>query len=272
MPFLPTNEITTAYEVHGTGRTIVFVHGALVDRHMWQPQVEALAARYRVITYDLRGHGATGPSTAPRYTCDLLARDLRALVTVLDLEPFVVCGLSLGGMVAQAYAAAYPDDLEALVLCGTAASSMLTWGDWLHTATVGWSVAPAVRALGAAAFADLTLAATPFYRGPGWLGRDPAVRAYVAAQMRSCDTEEMAKIYDAVVRFGGVDLQRVTAPAHILNGEFETAALAVHQRHLLATLPNAPQATVPGAGHLCNLENPAAFNHTLTTFLEGALR
>ena len=64
---------------------------------MWEPQVEALSEGYRVITYDVRGDGGTGPSAEPRYTDDLFAADFRALVEALSLSRPEVCELSLGG-------------------------------------------------------------------------------------------------------------------------------------------------------------------------------
>jgi pimeloyl-ACP methyl ester carboxylesterase len=112
------------------------------------PQVEALSEDYRVIAYDLRGHGRTGPAVDRNYTIELLAADLRALIEMLDLERPVVCGLSLGGMVAQLYAVRY-GGLAGLVLAGTAASTRLTRWDRLQRLLFPrWSMTAAVRVLG----------------------------------------------------------------------------------------------------------------------------
>jgi len=57
MPFAQTNNIQTFYEIHGEGMPLVLIHGGLVDYQMWQPQIEPLSKKYRVISYDIRGHG-----------------------------------------------------------------------------------------------------------------------------------------------------------------------------------------------------------------------
>jgi pimeloyl-ACP methyl ester carboxylesterase len=127
MPTVRTNDVETYYERHGSGRALVFVHGAWLNHHQWTPQVDGFAAEYEVVTYDLRGHGRSGGSTDGAYSVELYAADLRTLVEALGLEAPVVCGLSLGGMVAQTYAARY-GNCAALVLADTAAAR-LTWQD-----------------------------------------------------------------------------------------------------------------------------------------------
>jgi pimeloyl-ACP methyl ester carboxylesterase len=190
VPRVRTNEIETYYEIHGpeSARPIVFVHGAWVDRRLWRPQVEALSEDYRVITYDLRGHGRTGPAVGRNYTIELLAADLRALVGALDLDRPVVCGLSLGGMVAQLYAVRY-GGLAGLVLADTAVSTRLTRRDrlqrlcfprWVMTATVGL--------LGPERYVDWAFRLTRLTRSADWFGRDPDVQEYVRETMSAFDT------------------------------------------------------------------------------------
>jgi pimeloyl-ACP methyl ester carboxylesterase len=132
VPTLETNDIKTYYEDTGTGTPIVFVHGGWMDHRMWASQVEAFADEYEVITYDIRGHGRTGGSFEKRYTIELFAADLMALVEGLDIDCPVVCGLSLGGMIAQTYAVRYPEGLRALILADTAVSARLTLSDTLR--------------------------------------------------------------------------------------------------------------------------------------------
>lgn len=123
MPTIQTNDITTWYDRTGEGMPIVFVHGAWTDHQMWEPQVEALADDYEVIAYDVQGHGRTGGSAEEQCTAELFATDLRALINGLDLDRPVLCGLSLGGMIGQTYAARYPDKLRGLILTDTAVSA-----------------------------------------------------------------------------------------------------------------------------------------------------
>jgi pimeloyl-ACP methyl ester carboxylesterase len=150
MPSIHTKDIRTFYAAVGAGHPLVLLHGGLADHRMWFPQIAGLAHDYHLVLYDMRGHGRTGPSSLLRYSTRVFADDLRALLTNLRIERPIICGLSLGGMVAQAYATAYPDDLAALILCGTAVSTTFTLADKAQIYPFGWSIAPSVRLMGAA--------------------------------------------------------------------------------------------------------------------------
>lgn len=115
VPEVRTNDILTCHEVNGEGRPLVFIHGAGASHDMGRPQVEHFSREYKVVTYDVRGHGQSqGADT--KYSCGLFPDDLRTLLKGFDIEKPVIFGLSLGGMIAQAYAVKHPDDLSGLVL------------------------------------------------------------------------------------------------------------------------------------------------------------
>lgn len=270
MPTVRTNDIETYYESYGEGPPLVFVHGAWVDRRMWEPQVAALAGEYRVITYDLRGHGRTGPSAERNYTVELLAADLRALIDALDLERPAVCGLSLGGMVAQLYAVRY-DELSGLVLADTAASTRLTRWDRLQGLLFPkWSIAWTVRLLGPERYVDWAFRLARHTRSADWFGRDPEVREYVRETMSAFDTRSFSAVLDAIYGFRLTDLAAITAPTLVLNGEFESRSAFEHAAHIERTVPDARSAVIPEAGHTANMENPTAFTRELRGFLGSA--
>jgi pimeloyl-ACP methyl ester carboxylesterase len=272
MAFIQLADLTTYYEVHGAGRPIVLVNGALTDHRMWRAQVEPFAQRYKVVTYDLRGHGQTREAQHPPYSMELFAADLRALVTGLQLREPVLCGVSLGGMVAQAYAVAYPAELSALILCDTAVSMTHTLRDKLETYLFGWSLGPSVRLIGARRFTDWAFRSAKLLRGEAWFGRDAAAREYVRETMFAMGTREMAKTYDAIIRFRGLDLTRIRVPTLVLNGEHESASVFHHAEYMRRRIPHVELGVVPGAGHTSNMENPDAFNHLVLSFLESALK
>ena len=102
------------YEVAGDGPAVVFIHGFGLDMRMWDPQAGPLAARFRVVRYDCRGFGASGPlDPAVSYTH---AGDLVALLDHLDIGDAVLAGLSFGGRVALQAALAAPDRVRGLAL------------------------------------------------------------------------------------------------------------------------------------------------------------
>lgn len=102
----------THYEIEGKGEPVIFIHGGFVGSRMWRLQREYFKNNYQVITYDIRGHGKTGGSELKSYSVELFAADLKNLIEELKIAKAVICGLSLGGMIAQVFAVYYGDNPE----------------------------------------------------------------------------------------------------------------------------------------------------------------
>ena len=269
VPTLQTNDIETYYKRTGEGLPLVFAHGAWTDHRMWEPQVKALADEYEVITYDVRGHGRTGESDEKRYTVDLFAADLRSLVEGLGLDRPVVCGLSLGGMIAQTYAVRYPEELRALVLADTAVSSRLTLSDTLQTLLFPkWAMTAMVRVLGPKRWVDIAFRLANLTRGEEWFGLDDHVRSYVRETMSAFSAEEYNKIFGAVYEYRMVDLGAIQVPTLVVNGEYESESVFRHTTTLERLIPDVRSRVIPDAGHTSNMENPSAFTEALVEFLE----
>jgi 3-oxoadipate enol-lactonase len=120
MPFAHVNDIEINYLVEGDGpETVVLVNGLADDLLTWVYQVDALlAAGYRVLRFDNRGIGESSKPAGP-YTTELFAQDAKALVDHLGITNFHLMGVSMGGMIAQEYALAFPRDLRSLTLACT---------------------------------------------------------------------------------------------------------------------------------------------------------
>jgi len=117
MPIANANGITIYYEDVGRGRPLVLSHGFACGAAMWAPQVACLADRYRVITYDVRGHGAsTAPEAAKAYSQAISVEDLYQLMLRLGLRDVCLGGLSMGGGIALEFALAHPDLLSGLIV------------------------------------------------------------------------------------------------------------------------------------------------------------
>ena len=95
---------------------IVLLHGSNADLHTWQAWTDALSADYRVVRFDQRGHGLTGPAADADYSIEAFAGDIDAVVDALGVERFVLAGNSMGGAIAMQYAIASPERLDGLVL------------------------------------------------------------------------------------------------------------------------------------------------------------
>src|SRR6266849_1816833 len=114
------NDCDLAYTVQGSGPSVVLVHGFPLNRTIWNPQLRELSRDFQVVTPDLRGHGES-EATPGVYTMEGLARDLKALVDHLGLEPIVLGGLSMGGYVAFAFLRRFAERVQALIRADTKA-------------------------------------------------------------------------------------------------------------------------------------------------------
>ena len=257
------------FEQTGTGDPLVLIHGAFVDSRMWDPQFDYFGTRNRVIRYDLRGHGQTGPSDLPTYTIDGFADDLERLILELGLEQPIVCGMSLGGMIAQAYAVRASVNLRALILADTAVSVSLTLSDKLQRYVLfpKWAMKLTIRSLSARNFTRFSFWLARVTRSGEWFGRDEATAEYVRSCMLQLSDSEYEKIYDSIYDFGLQPLDRIRAPTLVLNGEYESKAVFRHTEELQRRVPKVEAAIVPGAGHTSNMENPESFNRLVSEFL-----
>lgn len=260
-----TNGVETFFVRRGEGPPLVFVHGAIVDHRMWEPQLDALADEFTVVAYDVRGHGWTGGSPAETYSMARYAADLDALLRDLGIERPVLVGLSMGGAIAQVYAATYPENVAGVVLADT------------------FTPAPMGLA-GRFLFANLQLFAvlSPFvdYRRlnalqlrvgerlvPGVGGDGETVQRLVDVGPTIPPTE-FRKVVDSLVAFvrSDFDVAAVTAPTLVMHGEHVPEAMADLSSHIVGRLPDARFVVVPGGGHASNLDAPAFFTERVREF------
>ncbi|WP_158059081.1 alpha/beta fold hydrolase [Halorussus halophilus] len=268
MPTVQTDDIETYYERRGSGPPIVFVHGMAMSTTMWGPQMDALSDAYTTIAYDVRGHGRTGGSDVNPYSIDLFAADLDALLDALGLDRVLVCGLSMGGAVAQAFAASHPERVAGLVLADTFATGPQPLTGRLAMANLRFL-----------ARLDRLINYETLNRWQLWVGNRlfPGIagdQVTVQRLMENAPTiphEEFVKIADATARFpkSEVELSAVTAPTLVLHGEHVPSAVADSAERLADQLSNAEVTVrvVPGGGHASNLDNPEFFTTALRELL-----
>ena len=263
-----TNEIETFFVRRGDGPPIVFIHGMAMSADQWNPQMEALSDEYTTIAYDVRGHGRTGGSDREPYTMELYAADLEALLTELRVEDPVLCGLSMGGCIAQMYAARYPEKVAGLVLSDTFTAAPLPLKGKLIFANL--------RIFGRL---DRFVRYTTLNRFQTWIGNrlSPGVAGDGTTTQRIMDEAptishpEFVKIADAIASFpeSDLDASQITAPTLVMHGENLPAVLQDMHRKLMAELRNAEVefTVIPNAGHASNIDNPAFFSTRVREFL-----
>jgi pimeloyl-ACP methyl ester carboxylesterase len=269
MPSVSTNGVETYYERAGSGPPIVFVHGAILDHSQWDEQVDALSEAYTTVAYDVRGHGRSGGSARGRYSMELFADDLAALLEELDLERPVLVGHSTGGCIAQVYAARNPESIAGLVLSSTFGPPHLTRGEWLQRSVLLRATIAPVRLVGYERVEKAMVWLTErFQRGAG--GDYEKVQRLREAGP-TMTTAEFAKVIRAVAAFhrSGVDLAAITTPTLVLYGEHEPPFVRRHARRFQTAIPEVTVREVPGAGHASNLDAPRWYDDALRSFLES---
>lgn len=212
---------------------------------MWEPQLAALAAAFRVVRYDHRGHGGS-PVPAGPYTVGELADDVLALADRLGADTFCYAGLSLGGMVGMELAARAPERVDRLVLLCTSA---------LLGPAQSWTArADAVRRGGTAAVAD-TVVARWFH--PDFVAAHPDLLVGYRAMLASTPTEGYAGCCEAIRDMDLTDrLGAVRAPTLVLAGADDPATPPAHGAAIAEGIPGARLVVVDGAAHLANVEQP----------------
>jgi len=118
MPIVPLEDGTLWYQERGNGPPLVCLHGGWQTAESWHPQVAHFADEYRVVTFDLRGHGKTGATDSQEYSIDLFVDDLDRLLTHLGIDRPILCGISTGGMIIQSYLDRHPNRARAAVIGG----------------------------------------------------------------------------------------------------------------------------------------------------------
>jgi 3-oxoadipate enol-lactonase len=237
---------------------VVLSNSLGATRGMWDPQVPALAERFRVVTYDTRGHGDS-PSPAGPYTLDDLVDDVVALLDRLGVRRAHVAGLSLGGMTAMRLAAREPERVGRLaVLCSSAKAE---GQGYLERAA-------AVRAGGTAPLAPAVVGR---WLTPGYAAARPDLVARLEAMVAGADDEGYASCAEVVAHLDlREDLGRISAPTLVVSGAEDAALPPEHQQAIVDGIAGAELLTVSPAAHLANLEQPLQVTGALLGHLAAA--
>jgi pimeloyl-ACP methyl ester carboxylesterase len=246
--------------VYGDGTPVVLLHTFALDSRMWIPQLEALSG-YQVLVPDLRGFGSAREQALDVVHMDLLADDVARLLDERGLERAVVCGLSMGGDVALAFARRHPDRLGGLVLCATRAGT-----DSEEEAAARLAMAERVLSEGvdfvAEAMVPLLLGETTRKKRPGLVEQvkgiilDQEPRGIAGAQ------RGLAARADPAPALAGL-----TVPTLVIVGEEDLIAGPDEARALATGTRDARLVQVAGAGHLVNMEQPEPVNEALLDFV-----
>ncbi len=252
------NGIDINYSTEGEGPWITLSHSLACDISMWDPQIEMLKKSFRVLRFDTRGHGQ---SAAPdgEYTLDQMADDVHGLFGALGITRSHWMGLSMGGMIGQAFALKYPGMFSCMILADTTsrqpAAGAAMWGERIQIA----------KTRGMDALVEGTLARwfTDAYRAA-----TPEVMAKIGAVIRATPAAGYAGCCAGISKIDLTDrLKEIKCPTLVLVGERDHGTPVEASRAIQANLPGAEMLVIPSAAHISNIEQSAVFNVAIRDFL-----
>ncbi len=236
------------WEEHGAGPAVLLSHGYSATSAMWQPQVAELAARHRVLVWDMRGHGRSdSPGEPALYSEAHTVADMAALLDRAGESRAVVGGLSLGGYMSLAFYLRHPERVRALVLMDTGP------GYKSESARAGWNENAEATAR---RFADKGLAALP-KRAEVTVSHHQSAQGLVLAARGMLKQTD-----DRVIR----SLPDVAVPTLLLVGAEDRPFLAAME-YMAQKIPRAQHCVIPGAGHAANLHQPELVTRAVERFL-----
>ncbi len=242
----------------GRGEAVLLAHAIGCDHRMWEEVVPALASRYRVIAIDARGHGRSPLPPRPWSLADM-ADDAARLLGKLGIARAHWVGLSMGGMVGQAFALRHAGRLGKLVIANSTSSygpeGRGMWDNRIRLVTDG----------GLAAIRDMV--ATRYF-SPEFLRTQPDVVERVMSRFLETPGDGYLGCCEAIreLDYIGV-LSRIQAPTLVIAGELDQGTPVAMAKAMADRIPGARLEVIPGASHLSAVEMPAAFDTLVSDFL-----
>lgn len=263
MQFARINDVTIHYQLIGGPAdkpVIVFANSLGTDFRIWRDVIVRLAGDYAIILYDKRGHGLSDVGQVP-YSIEDHASDLAGLLDLLAVKQAFVCGLSVGGLIAQALYQRRPDLVQGLILCDTAHK--------IGTAESWNTRIAAIEKSGIGSIVDAIMERwfTPAFRRPentayagycNMLVRQP-VEGYVAtcAAIRDADYTEAAG--------------KIAVPTICIVGDQDGSTPPDLMKSTAQLIPNARFEVIRDAGHIPCVEQPEALTAVIRAFIDSAL-
>jgi len=242
----------------GAGEPVLLAHAIGCDRRMWESVVPLLAPRHRVIAIDARGHGRSPLPARPWSLADM-ADDAARLLDRLGIARAHWIGLSMGGMVGQAFALAHGERLGRLVIANSTSSygpeGRANWDNRIRLIEQG----------GLAAIRDMVAAR---YFAPAFIAAHGDVVAKTMARFMETPAGGYLGCCEAIRELDYLDdLPRIAAPTLALAGDLDEGTPVAMSRAIADRVPHARLAVIAGASHLSAVEKPAEFASRVLDFL-----
>lgn len=255
--FARIDDVVLHYRLQGrAGAPVLALANSLgTDARIWDDVIALLAERYRILSYDKRGHGLSD-APAGDYALDAHVDDLAGLLDHLEIDRLALAGVSVGGLIAQRFALRYPGRLAALVLCDTApkVGDAAMWNARIAAVRDG--------GLGAIVEAVMPRWFTDAYRQQrpddlaGW--RNMFLRQPVTGYAGTCASLRDADLRDAI--------GAISTPTLVVAGDRDLSTPPDLVRDAAGRIPGARFETIPDCGHIPSIEQPGALAAIMTSF------
>lgn len=260
MQFAQINGITLHYQLIGAPEgkpVIVFSNSLGTDFRIWRDVIVRLVGEFAIVTYDKRGHGLSDLGTSP-YTMDDHVADLEGLLDHLNVRNAIVCGLSVGGVIAQGLYAKRPELVQALILCDTAhkISTAELWDERIKM----------LESIGLEGMAE------------------PVLERWFTEKFRTEQPDDLAGYRNMLCRtpaagYGGTcaalrdadytaQASRIAVPTMCVVGAEDLATTPELVGELAKLIPESRYQVIPGAGHLPCIEQPVVLSDAIKAFVD----
>jgi len=259
---LVINDLSVSYNDEGkTGDPVlIFIHGFPFNKSMWNKQTEALKENYRVIAYDVRGHGNSDAGTED-FSIDLFAEDLLNLMDALKIDKAMLCGLSMGGYIALNAVENYPDRFDALILSDTTCTADTPEAKEKRMKTI-----ESIRKDGVEKFADESV---KNLFAPESFSTKKLEIAAVKEMIVNTTEESLCKTLRAFYERKETcsKLPDIYVPVLIMVGNEDKITPLTAAQFMNEKIKDSLLSIIEHAGHLSNIENPSEFNNQLEEFV-----
>src|SRR5687767_1120600 len=257
------NNLRVSYSDHGPDNTpvIIFIHGFPFNKSMWNVQMDTLKDNYRVIAYDIRGHG-NSDAGIDNFFIELFVNDLLRLMEALGIEKSILCGLSLGGYIALNAVLKYPDRFDGLILNDTQCIA-----DTPEIKENRCIAIIRIKEKGVELYADEIIKNLV---APESFTKKKNIVATVREMIISTTKHSLYNTLHALAdrKETCSRLQEINIPVLIMVGKEDKITPIAAGQLMHEKILNSMLKIIQHAGHLSNLENPTAFNTHLVKFLE----
>ena len=256
------NNLTVSYNDSGPAeaKAIIFIHGFPLNKSMWDKQAAALKDNYRVIAYDVRGHGRSDAGVGD-FLIELFVNDLIRLMDTLKLDKAVLCGLSMGGYIALDAIEKYPERFEALVLSDTQCLA-----DTPEVKAKRLKTIEHIKEIGVESYAEESL--KNLFAPGSFITNEEEIAAVKEMIVNTSKQSLFSTLLALAERKETCSkLQDINIPVLIMVGMEDKITPPASARMIQEKIQHSALHIIEHAGHLANMENPQEFNHHLKMFL-----